>query len=80
LPQHDETASEEFGRWARARAGIAPVEQTKPEPTYEEKVADAVAGGADGGAGRDDDRGERERDPSDAIREAVAIRRMRREL
>jgi hypothetical protein len=43
-------ASEAFGAWARAQAGVSAVEQIKPEPTYEEKVADAVAGGADGGA------------------------------
>jgi hypothetical protein len=71
-------ASEEFGRWARAKAGVSPVEQTKPEPTYEEQVANAVAGGADGGAGHAEL--VIERNPSDVIREAAAIRRMRREL
>jgi hypothetical protein len=79
LSQHDEAASEEFGRWARARAGIPTTEQSKPEPTSEESRANAAAGGADGGAGRDDQQ-ERPRDPSDVIREAAAIRRMRREL
>jgi hypothetical protein len=75
-------ASDEFGKWARAQAGVSDVVQTQPEPepTHEEKVADAIVGGADGGAGRDEDRGERERDPNDALREAVAIQRMRNRL
>jgi hypothetical protein len=78
LSQHDEAASEEFGRWARARAGVAPVEQTKPEPTYEEKVADAVAGGADGNAGRVEDRGDRPRNLNDVIREGAALRKLQK--
>jgi hypothetical protein len=39
----------------------------------------AAVGGADGGAGRGDDRGERSRDPNDVIREAVGLRQMRKQ-
>jgi hypothetical protein len=71
-------ASEEFGKWARARAGVPTAEKTKSEPTPEEARANAAAGGADGGAGHAEQI--LERNPSDVIREAAAIRRMRREL
>jgi hypothetical protein len=80
MPPDSDSASETFGAWARARAGVSTAEQTKPEPTPEEARANAATGGADGGAGRGDDRGERPRDPDAVLREAIAIRRMRREL
>jgi hypothetical protein len=74
MPQPDEVAREEFGRWARARAGVSTGEQAKREPTPEEARADAARGGADGGAGHAEQI--LERNPSDLIREAVAIKRM----
>jgi hypothetical protein len=70
----DDLAGQQFGKWARARAGVPPAEQTKPEPTPEEARAQAGAGGADGGAGHQEQI--LERNPSDLIREAVAIKRM----
>jgi hypothetical protein len=75
LSPPDDLAGQQFGKWAREKAGVPLVEQAKPERTDEEKVAD----GADGGAGRNEQQ-VRERDPSDVIREAAAIRKMRREL
>jgi hypothetical protein len=78
LSPPDDLAGQQFGKWARAKAGVPTAEQTKPEPTHEEQVANAVAGGADGGAGHAEL--VIERNPSDVIREAAAIRRMRREL
>jgi hypothetical protein len=84
MPPDSDPASKQFGAWARARAGVRAddpsTKSSEGELTHEEQVASAVAGGADGGAGRDDDRGERERDPNQVLREAVGIRRMRREL
>jgi hypothetical protein len=79
LSPPDDLAAQQFGKWARARAGVSPVEQTKPELTPEETMANAVRGGADGGAGRQEQEA-RPRDPSDVIREAAALRKMRREL
>jgi hypothetical protein len=80
MPPDSDSASEQFGAWARRRAGVSTAEQPKPEPTHEEKVADAAAGGADGGAGRDDDRGIRQRDPNDVLREAALIKRLEHRL
>ncbi len=66
-------ASEQFRAWARARAGVSTNEQAKPGPTHEEKVADAVAGGADGGArGPEPQRSEHDR-LNEAMRDAVLM-------
>jgi hypothetical protein len=73
LPPPDDLAGQQFGKWAREKAGVRAVEQT--EPTHEEKVAD----GADGGAGRNEQQ-QRPRDPSDVLREAVLIKRMEHRL
>lgn len=78
MSQHDE-AGKQFGAWARKRAGVATAEPTKPNLTPDEAKANAASGGADGGAGRDDQQ-ERPRDPSDVIREAAALRRLRHRL
>lgn len=62
-------ASEQFGAWARARAGVTTEVQTEPE-TELTPEQQAAKGGADGGArGREPQRSESDR-LEQAIRDA----------